>query len=56
MAMETLDKTIDEEISGSPICEAVKNMANVLFEGIDYTDPSKVYDELDADQVLEEQR
>jgi ethanolamine utilization protein EutA (predicted chaperonin) len=46
MAMEQIDKVIDEEISGSPICEAVKNMANVLFEGVDYTDPSQVYNEL----------
>lgn len=46
MAMEKLDKAIDEEISGSPICEAVKQLAGTLFEGVDYADPSKVYDAL----------
>ena len=46
MALETLDKTIDEEISGSPICESVKQLAGTLFEGVDYTDSSKVYNEL----------
>lgn len=46
MAQETFDNVIDTEIGGSPICEAVKQLAGTLFEGVDYTDPSKVYNEL----------
>lgn len=30
--MKSVDKVIDAEIGGSPICESVKQIANVLFE------------------------
>ena len=55
MAQETFDKVIDTEIGGSPICEAVKQLAGTLFEAVKpeyendiYTEELEGGDELDS--------
>jgi hypothetical protein len=47
--MKTVDEVIDAEISGSPICESVKQIADVLFESSFNND-----DDDDADASLEQ--
>ena len=45
---ECINKMVESVIGGSPICESVKKIAKVVFEGIDldYNDPMKVYEDL----------
>jgi hypothetical protein len=46
-AGKSVSDVVESVIGGSPICEAVKQIAGALFEStMDYTDPSQVYNEL----------
>lgn len=52
---ECVNKMVESVIGGSPICESVKKLASVIFEGmvvpeyendVDFDDPSQVYEAL----------
>jgi hypothetical protein len=51
--MKSVDEVIDAEISGSPICESVKQIADVLFESKFNNDDDADAD-ADADASLEQ--
>ena len=50
--MKSVDEVIDAEIGGSPICEAVKQIAGTLFESIDYSNATAVYNALAEGQYF----
>lgn len=51
-AGKPIDDIVESVIGGSPICEAVKQIADVLFESVNYNDASAVYNALAEGQFF----